>query len=101
MNTKSHEALQELTALTEQVGGYDEDFRSYPLSAYTVWCQQANGAGTIWIGDVGARDAEHAQEVGREACRADWGWADETDIHVLGVAEGRVKILFWEDVDDV
>jgi hypothetical protein len=75
---------------------------------FTVFCQEADGTGTIWISSVQARDLEDAKLVGLQECADDWGYSDDpdnedacgtlSDIHVLGVAEGTVKILDWEDI---
>jgi len=76
-----------------------------PLRTFTVFCQQADQAGTIHIDSVEAADLESAILAGREQCLADWngGTSGENapftpeDIHCLGVAEGDVRILHWED----
>lgn len=68
------------------------------MNTYTVFCQNANGTGTIWISPVQARDVRHAKAVGRKQCAKDWGWP--SNIHVLGVAEGNVRIAFWKDIDE-
>ena len=72
---------------------------------FTVFCQQAGGGGTIHIDSVDAADLESAILAGRQQCLADWngGTAGDNppitleDIHCLGVAEGDVHILHWED----
>ena len=69
------------------------------MNTYTVFCQHANGTGTIWISPVNANNLEEAQEKARIACADDWGHEDLSDVHVLGVAEGNVNILFWEDIE--
>ena len=60
------------------------------MNTYTVWCQDSSGTGPIWIGTVMADDVEGAMEAGRGSIDA---------IHVLGVAEGYVRIMFWEDIE--
>ena len=75
---------------------------------FTVFCQQADQLGTIHIDTVEAADLESAIQAGREQCLADWNGgatgADAPftleDIHCLGVAEGDVRILHWEDQSD-
>lgn len=67
---------------------------------YTAFCQSASGAGTIWIDRVAAPDVEAAKQAAREKCASDWEYEDPADIHVLGIAEGDVKILDWEDIGD-
>lgn len=77
-------------------------------SVFTVFCQQANQLGTIHIDTVEAADLDSAIQAGHEQCLADWnGTTDPTDatfsledIHCLGVAEGNVTILQWEDQFD-
>ena len=66
------------------------------MKSHTVFCQGFGGERTIWIECVEADDLESAMQVGKAACATDWG-CDTDDVRVLGVAEGDVDILFWED----
>jgi len=74
-------------------------------NTFTVFCQQADQLGTIHIDTVEATDLESAIQAGREQCLADWnGGTSEPeapfkleDIHCLGVAQGDVRILHWQD----
>jgi hypothetical protein len=74
-------------------------------SNFTVFCQQADQLGTIHIDTVEATDLDSAIQAGRVQCLADWnGSASESeapftleDIHCLGVAQGDVRILHWQD----
>jgi hypothetical protein len=74
-------------------------------SPFTVFCQQADGQGTIHIDTVEATDLDSAIQAGRERCLRDWNdHTDNTgtpftldDIHCLGIAGGDVTILHWED----
>jgi hypothetical protein len=78
------------------------------LTTFTVFCQQADQLGTIHIDSVEAVDLESAIQAGREQCRADWNGGTIgpiapftlEDIHCLGVVEGDVRILHWEDQSD-
>lgn len=78
------------------------------ITTFTVFCQQADQLGTIHIDSVEAVDLASAIQAGREQCLADWnGGSTGTDapftledIHCLGVAEGDVRILHWEDQTD-
>lgn len=73
------------------------------LKTYTVFCRESNNLGTTWIDTVEARDVEGAKSLGREKCAQEWGEAfcnNYDAIAVIGVAEGNVKIVFWEDLDD-
>jgi len=66
---------------------------------FTGFCQETDGSGTIWIGQVWAEDLEAAQLEAREMCAQDWGYEVE-QVHCLGIAEGNVTILHWEDLDE-
>lgn len=66
---------------------------------YTAFCQQASGGGTVWIEAIEAEDLDSAIEVARETCAEAWDYPTG-DIHVLGIAEGNVNILMWDDIDD-
>lgn len=67
------------------------------MQKFTVFCQQADGKGTIWIDSFDALEMEDAKRIARATCASDWA-AEEEDIHVLGVAAGDVEILEWEDI---
>lgn len=65
---------------------------------FTGFCQQSNGKGTVWIGSFEST-RELAIETARGLCAEVWGY-DRDAIHVLGIAEGDVNILHWEDICD-
>lgn len=67
-------------------------------ATFTVFCQDADGGGTIWIDGVEADNKESAIEQGRAACAEDWGF-DVDNVHCLGLAAGDVKILQWDDLE--
>ncbi|TAE72788.1 MAG: hypothetical protein EAZ84_13835 [Verrucomicrobia bacterium] len=75
------------------------------LPTFTVFCQQADQLGTIHIDTVEATDLNSAIQAGREQCLADWNGGAAgpeapfklEDIHCLGVAQGDVRILHWQD----
>jgi hypothetical protein len=74
-------------------------------NTFTVFCKQADQLGTIHIDTVEAMDLDSAIEAGRMQCLAEWnGGASGSDapftledIQCLGVAEGDVHILHWQD----
>jgi hypothetical protein len=82
-----------------------------PLKLYTVFCRESDGTGTTWIDFVLAENLEHAKAQGLADCCNDWNGNPDPEDHdsfdhlhytpdnvsVLGVAEGNVNILFWED----
>lgn len=65
---------------------------------YTVFCQEDTGRGTIWIDCVTANDHEEAADLGLAKCAEEWGMPIK-EVRVLGVAEGNVNILFWDDIE--
>jgi hypothetical protein len=76
-----------------------------PATAFTVFCQEAGGTGTIHIASVEAADLEAAIIAGKQQCIDDWSagstpeqsrWNKET-VHCLGIAAGNIEILHWED----
>ena len=76
---------------------------------FTAWCQQADGRGTIWIGNVEIEqesslttdnEIERARLEARQACALDWGSDDCSDTHCLGLAKGDVRIVDWQDLND-
>ena len=68
------------------------------MSVYTVFLQHISG-GTTYVEAFDASDEDEAAETGRLSCATAWDCPTDR-IHVLGVAEGAVKILFWEDLGD-
>lgn len=71
------------------------------MNSYSVFIIEKNGGGTTYITHELATDPEAAKEAALRLCREDWGspgepWEEE--LHVLGVTEGEVKILEWEDL---
>lgn len=69
------------------------------MTVYTGFCQEVTGKGTIWIGAIEADTQDEAINKARAECAVDWTCHEE-DIHVLGLAEGDVNILVWEDIDE-
>lgn len=66
------------------------------MKTFTVFCREASGRGTTWIGSVQARDYSSAMKKGARECANDWGWP-VADVVAVGVAEGSVSIVFWDD----
>ena len=78
------------------------------IQHFTIFCQQSDDLGTIHIDSVEAPDLESAIIIGRRQCLDDWN-GDQAgkdaaftleDIHCLGVAEGNIRILHWDDQVD-
>jgi hypothetical protein len=68
-------------------------------NTYTAFCQETGGNGTTWIASLQADSVEEAKTLAQAKCAEDWQWEQE-DIHVLGIAEGDVTILEWDDLND-
>lgn len=66
------------------------------VETFTVFCQQANGGGTMFIDSVSAFDATSAIEAGAAKCAHELG-VEPDDVKVVGVAAGLVEILSWDD----
>ena len=69
------------------------------MNKYTAFCQEAGGGGTTWIDTVEADNIDEACDIARANCAADWS-VEEVFVHVLGLAEGNVNILHWNDQVD-
>jgi hypothetical protein len=69
------------------------------MTTYTAFCQSVDGTGTIWIAPVEGEDLSQAIVDAKSKCAADWD-CETDDVHVLGLAEGNVKIVYWEDLND-
>lgn len=79
------------------------------MKIFTIFCQEANGLGTVHIDVIRALDLETAIQKGKKQCLEAWSsgscgeedlWSLD-DIHCLGVAAGNVEILHWEDLCDI
>lgn len=67
---------------------------------FTVLCRQTNNQGTTYISEgIKAADANQAARQARSACAAEWN-CDLQRVHVLGVFEGDVAPVLWEDICD-
>jgi hypothetical protein len=66
---------------------------------YTVFVQEASGRGTTYITAVYARSVDGAKDLALAECAENWHW-DVDDLRILGVAEGSVAIVEWEDLVD-
>ena len=69
------------------------------MKAFTAFCQDLDGSGTVWIASFEAPNLAAAKQLAREKCAADWGYEDPDHVHVLGIAKGNVNILHWEDIE--
>ena len=66
------------------------------MAKFTIFCRDASNTGTTYITAVDAPDIEAAKRLGLEECAEEWG-QEVDEIRVLGVAEGDVTILEWDD----
>ena len=68
------------------------------MNTYTVFCSDATSiGGTTWISAVPAETLDDAIDYGKKMCAQDWGFENPDEIHVMGVIEGDVNVLHWED----
>lgn len=69
------------------------------LLTFTAFCRQADDRGTTWISSVKAVDLSEALSKAVAECADEWD-ADPRDIACVGIAEGEVTILHWEDISE-
>ena len=69
------------------------------MNTYTIFCRQSNGQGTTWISTVEGETVEEAKKEALFHCSWDWGYESTEGIVVIGVAEGVVNIIEWEDLE--
>lgn len=72
---------------------------------FTVWVQEANGEGTTHIQAYSAKDSDEACALALKQVAENWGGKDcgyspdDDSLLVLGVAEGAVTILEWNNLN--
>lgn len=66
------------------------------MNSYTVFCEAPDDRTTTFITCVQATSVTHAKFVGQSSCAEHWSLPVD-DVCVLGVAEGDVNILYWDD----
>lgn len=64
------------------------------MTTYTVFL--FGDCGTVWIGPVEAEDGPSAVKAGMAQCAEAW-LCPVDDVQFLGLAKGRVHILYWND----
>lgn len=69
------------------------------MATFTAFCCDKNRkpGDTIWIEAFDATDLADAITQAQRNCADAWGYDNVSDIHVLGIAEGNVNILHWDD----
>lgn len=69
------------------------------MPKFTVFCQDSDGTGTMYIDSVEADNLDAAMAEGARLCRQAWGYPDDNPdaVRVVGVAAGYVDILHWDD----
>jgi len=68
------------------------------MPMFTVFCRDADDTGTTFITSVEADNIDQAKKDALEECASAWE-QDVTSIRVVGVAEGDVNILEWDDCE--
>jgi hypothetical protein len=66
------------------------------VSWFTVWVSDASQHGTHFVQAFQAADIEDAKQQALLECAACWGDAVE-ELTILGVAEGDVRLLEWNE----
>lgn len=70
---------------------------------YTAFVHEYSGEGAVWIGPVEASSQEGAMQAALIACAEEWTCHDEQGnpdadrLKVMGLAEGRVHLVHWDD----
>jgi hypothetical protein len=68
------------------------------MNTFTVFCgDNINAGGTTWISAVQAETVDQACDKAKTKCAADWGCDSPDDVRIVGVIEGDVRVLHWED----
>ena len=77
-----------------------------PPKTFTVFCQHESGKGTIWISTITIEHYNYEdwplaliEKRAIEQCADEWSYDEEEaqSIICMGIAEGDVHILSWDD----
>lgn len=84
--------------VAEEVAAVLEQCRAEILGgpAFTVFCREKSGEGTIYISSTHAATAAEAAAEVLVACAEAWSMEAE-EIDVIGIIEGDVNVLEWSD----
>jgi len=66
------------------------------MNTYTAFCENAAYGGNMWVSTIQADNLEEAIETAKRECAENWDLTP-AEIHVLGIAEGTVKLMYWDD----
>lgn len=70
------------------------------VKTYVVWVTQPDGRGTAHVSSHRARSPEGAVKQALTETYQDWeGYCSKRELRVLGIAEGEVKLIEWNDLD--
>ena len=70
------------------------------LKKYVVWVTHADGRGTAHVSSHRARSPENAARQALSETHYDWNLWPRSDLRVLGIAEGEVNLIEWNDLDE-
>ena len=70
------------------------------LKTYVVWVIRGNGRGTAHVSSHRASSPEGAAKQALWETHYDWDLWPRSDLRVLGIAEGDVKLVEWNDLDE-
>lgn len=68
------------------------------LENYTVFCVVLDRqvTDTAWIQTIQATSKKEAMQIGIETCADDWEM-EPADVVALGIVEGDINVLAWDD----
>lgn len=76
------------------------------MKKFTIWICEASGEGSHYTTLIESEDIETAKALALEECSKEWSHPEDLDgepsypvaaLHVLGVAEGDITLLEWDD----
>jgi hypothetical protein len=68
-------------------------------STFTIFCREATGKGTTYVDSAEGATWQEAARTVLDRCATDWDM-DSDEINVIGVTEGEVNIIAWDDEPD-
>jgi hypothetical protein len=67
------------------------------MQTWTFWIEHPDGSRSVYIAAASGNDLDEARTKALAVARRGWGLPKNQELYVLGVAEGDVNIIEWNE----